>query len=539
VIYTAATDKTGDTDVFTYNAQATDTPASAPEKITIRISDSVPKLEIQEVADAGRIVMGHPKALTVKIRNAGNAPWAANLPAPKGWRWLKPEAGNFSLAPGATIESEIECEALTATTLDETITLPGDKKTRFRATVVTPFTAPVLVTLKWNSESRVRTGAIEVQNLDRESPVKVKATGPEWLTLPADELTVEPDGKASLSVSIKGDFGKPFSGALKLTSGASSQIVQVKAVPAPAILRVVSGISPDGEVAFGKLDADTIKTARRSITLHNDGGTATVVTPGELKVFTLETPGSAKAIPLAPGGEATLVFLPPTDIAGTHREPFSLTDGESHVELHLTAEIPESAIPDTPGKIAGGKLLPRTQPGIQKILTRSEMETRKARGQSGLSEVDGHEDPTVPRINDPYAEILDGSSAIFSWDMPEGDGWTFKLYFPTVESVKTGGVAKMFIACGDEVKYSINGRRASATVTGLRPNVWRKFRIKTIAPDGRSSLLGKEFGVQLSDPVPTHWQEYWEWYVTGLVGGAGLFYWLRKKWREPVSAVAA
>ncbi|HEX2748271.1 MAG TPA: hypothetical protein VHM91_09765 [Verrucomicrobiales bacterium] len=539
VVYTASPDKTGETDVFTYNAQGNGTPASEPERVTIRISDAAPRLDVQEVADAGRVVMGHPKEVTFKIRNGGNGAWIAHPSAPKGWRWLKPENGNFELAAGASIECRIQCDALTATTLDETLTLPGGKKLRFRANIVSPFTAPVQYTLKWNAETLERTGILEVQNLDREAPVTVKATAPEWLTLTNDQLTVEPDGKASLPVSIKGEFSKSFNGSLKLSSGEANQEVQIKAAPAPAILRVVSGATPAGEVTFGLLDAETIKTEKRSIMVRNEGGSPALLVPGALKNFTLDTKVPPKGFPLGPGEEVALVVLPPMTTAGTNLETFTLTGVEPPIDLQLKAEVPNSAIALTAGTRAGNALGGIPSP-IARPMTRAEMDKRVTNGRDGYFPPDGHEDATVPRINIVEPQIENDNQAVtFVWDLPKGEGWKFQLYFATVERVKAGGMAKIWIPCGDEVKYTIKGGKGMATVSGLRPGVWRKFCLKTIAADGRSSLPGKDFGFQMSERAPNHFQEYWEWYVVALFGGSGLFYWLRKKWREPISAVAA
>jgi hypothetical protein len=541
VTYTASMDATGDTDVFTYSAQATDTSTAEPEKVTIRISNSAARLEVQEIADAGRVVMGHPKEIALKIRNAGNAAWVRKVAAPKGWRWVKPAEGDFNLAAGTIGDFEIQCEALSPVTLDETITLQGDKKTRFRALIVAPFSAPARVALKWNGENRTRTGAVEIENYDREAAITVRVSGPVWLKFP-EELKLEPDAKRELPVSISGHFDQEFSGVLKLTSGASSQDVQVKAGPSPALLRVVSGATEEGEVAFGKLDAETIKTASRDVVLRNEGGRATLVISGELKAFRLQSPPQAgKGIELAPGGEITLIILPPIDTAGTNREKFILGDGESHVELLLTAEIPASAIPATPGAIAGQELIkdPPKQPVVvRQARSKSEIIKNAIINIEGLFLSDGKEDRTIPVVNVVQPEIQTGDTITFTWDLPPGEGWTFRLCYTQVERAKAGGFVKVRRPCGDEVKYSIKGRKASATVSGMQPEVWYGYSVQTIAPNGRYSLPGREFRTQLSTPMPSHWEMYWEWYVAGAVITFALGYWLRKKWKEPISAMA-
>jgi hypothetical protein len=541
VTYTATPGLTGDTDSFTYSAQATDTPTAEPEKVTIKISDAAAKLEVQEVADAGRIVMGHPKTVILRIRNAGNAAWMRKVPAPAGWRWVKPEDGEFNLPAGTTTDFEIECEARAPQALEEFVTLSGDKKTWFKARIVPPFSAPGSVVLKWNGGNRTRTGTAEIENFDRDAPVTVKVTGPEWLNFP-EELTLEPDAKRGLPVSVSGHFEESFEGVLKLTSGAAVEEIKVKVAPSPALLRVVSGATDLGEVAFGKLDAETIKTASREIVLINEGGSPARVVPGGLKAFRLDSPLPAgKGIELPPGSEITLVVFPPADIAGTHRETFTLTDGDSKVELQLTAEIPDSAIVATPGAVAGRDLLkdpPKRAAVVRQIKSRSEIIKNAVINSQGVFLSTGNEDRKIPVVDIVDPEIQSGDSATFAWDLPPGDGWTFRLCYSTMER-RNGKFLKVRQPCGDEVKYNIKGRRASATVSGMEPHVWYGYSVQTIAPDGKEGLPGKEFTIQLSAPMPSHWQVYWEWYVSGGVAAFALGYWLRKKWKEPISAMGA
>jgi len=305
---------------------------------------------------------------------------------------------------------------------------------------------------------------------------------------------------------------------------------------------VVSGATGDGEVAFGKLDAESIKTTSRDIVLRNEGGSVAQVMPGPLQAFRLEMPSQGKGIALPPGEETTLVILPPLDTAGTNREKFTLADGDSRVELQLTAEVPLSAIPATPGSIAGQILIkdPAKTPVIERpVRTRSEILKSAVISSEGAFLSDGKEDKSVPVITIVEPEIQGDDSVTFSWDLPPGDGWKFRLFYTEIQRRKEGGFVKVRRPCGDEVSYSIKGRKASATVTGMQPYVWYGYSIQTISPDGRYSFPGREFRFQLSSPIPSHWQAYWEWYVSGAVFAIAIGYWLRKKWNEPISALGA
>ncbi len=522
ITYIPSLEKTGDTDEFLFAARGTSTATTSDaEKVTIRITDPVAKLTAPGVVGAGRVVMGHPKKTTFKVKNGGNGAWKARVPAPKGWRWILPADGNFDVAPGATLECEIQCEGAGGPEVEETVTLHGVTKVSFTASIVPPFSAPAETALKWDDRERLRAGAFDARNADGESPVTLRITGPEWLTLPA-EITLPPGGSTSVPLTLRERLDQTLKGTVKLAGGTFSQEVTVTASPAPALLAAAGDLTDNHEVAFGKLDAETLKTARRKVTLKNTGGSPAVLKVTALKDFGFDAPPPAAGIPLAPGAETTVVFRPPAGGQGTHREPVAFTAGDTKIDLQLTAEIPASAMPSVPGEI--------TRPAMP--MTRVGPNGGEPVYYTGEAPVDF----TLPRVHAVEPVILGPDSVSFTWDQPAGEGWKFQLCYATPQMRKDGAPIKLLQPLTKGVTFSNSGRKVTAVVTGLSPEKWYKYSVQVISPDGRASLPGKEFGIKLATPLPSHLEEYWAWYACGGVFALLAGYWLRKRWKAPISA---
>ena len=139
----------------------------------------------------------------------------------------------------------------------------------------------------------------------------------------------------------------------------------------------------------------------------------------------------------------------------------------------------------------------------------------------------------MPRINLVDYVSDDGYSVTFAWDLPEGEGWTFRILRPKVGRSKlTGQFARIWEPAGKEAVIRIEGRRATATVSGLVPGDPFKCALQTIAADGRKSLPGDQLTFHPLLPAPVPWVRY----VLGVLAALVVMIWGWKKWREPIRA---
>jgi hypothetical protein len=536
VTYTASPEGKGKKDTFTFAGQVPGSSVGEAQTVTIHITDPAVRLDTIETVEVKRAVLGQPAERTFPIRNGGSAPWEAKLPAPKGWKWIHPAEGAFRLAPGAEIDARISCLAAAVGAHAEELDLKEGRKITFRSNVVAPFALSAgLEELAWQKETRTRTGSIELSNMDEANALTVKIEAPEWLKV-EKEVTVEPGKKSLLLLAVEADHGKERTGRVKLTAGGHTEFLDLKAPSSPAVLTVINGLDERLGLHFGRLTALSLPNAKRPFTVLNEGGAPATVKLRVPEHFTLEKPLPEDGQSLAPGAETTFTLVPPKNTAGTFKAELIIEGGDDLVAVECSAGIDPSALPPMPGKLAGLRLI-QGRKGSIRVLT-PEDQMRQLALTKGATVVDGTEDISVPRVHEVTIAKDTGTEVTFAWDLPPGDGWKFQLFRATLQRLKTGGLGKVFEPCGDEIAYTVEGRRATATVPDLKPHMPFNFRIQTIAPDGRRSFPGKEISYRPFPPDPPAWKRYWSYFALGGILVVLLARWVWKQWKKPISATA-
>ncbi len=537
VTYTASPDGKGNRDSFTFAGQVPGSSVGEPETVTILITDPSVKLDTIENVEVKRTILGQPVERTFLIRNGGTAPWEARLPAPKGWKWVHPADGSFRLAPEAEIDVRISCLADTVGTHKEVLELEKGRRITFDATVLAPFALKAgRADLVWQKETRTRTGGIEISNQDQDHAVTLKLEAPEWLKV-EKEITLPPGGQTLVPLAVEADPGKDRSGRVKLTAGAHSETCDLKAAPSPAVLTVIDGLDKRLGLHFGRLTALSLQNAKLPFTVLNEGGAAATLKMKVPEHFSLEKPVPDSGMLLEPGAEAAFTLLPPKNTAGTFKSELLIEGGDDLVTVECSAGIDPSALPPMPGKMAGLRLIQGRKANIR-VRTPEDQIRQLALTNDGGLVVDGTEDINVPRIHEVTIVKDTGTEVTFAWDLPPGDGWKFQLYRATLQRLKTGPLGKVFEPCGDEIAYTVEGRRATATVPDLKPHMPFNFRIQTIAPDGRRSFPGKQISYRPFPPDPPVWKRYWSFFAFGALMLGLMTRWVWKQWKKPISATA-
>ncbi len=531
VEYTANPKGEGD-DEFIYTGQLPGTSA-VRARVRVSITNVAPRIEVHPIIDAGRMVVGSSLVKDFTLLNKGNAPWTAKVPAPKNWRWQNPPGGNFQVAGGGSIRCEVVCEGAAVGVTEETVVFDGEVKARFTSRVVPPFVVDLKeVTLKWRPKDNNRQGTVTLENMGSE-PVKVSVEGPPWIQLPAT-LDLVPDLKLPLVFKVEGQLGETLKGVVKLTVGKFVQEVNAIAVPGPGVLVMTSAFTNGDAFNFGMLSAESLKTAKHTVTVKNAGGAEAVIELSPLKIFRFETPPPAE-VKLAAGVEFSVTVLPPQDIAGWPSEELVFNAPGSRLELLLVAGLEAKDIPETAGSEAIRQLIQAKMSGPMGLKSRKEVETDGALGTRGVVLETGKEDPKIPKVD--LVDIVkdEGESITIAWKVPPGGDWNFEVLYPSIERPKPRRLNKIWVPCGDDVKVTVSGGVATAVVGNLVSGAPVTLCIRTLAPDGRVSYLGKPITLQFRFvKEPFNWKPW----LMGAVVVAFLGYKGMKYWKKPISATS-
>lgn len=531
VRYTAAPGTSGERDVFTYGVQIPGRPSSTSATVTVLISDPRAKLVFAGAVDAGVVVAGETVVRPLTIRNTGDGVWEGGPELPRGWAWRTPAGGEFSLEPGGVIEAELVCQPVVPGLQDETVVLDGAARLRLTARAIAPFTAfPSTLVLDWEEGTMKRSGAVQLQN-NTKAALEVMIDGPKEFGVEG-RVTVPADGKVEVPVSAVTALDVAGKGMVQFSGGGHRHAVTVESRVAPAVVRVKPGMP--GVVDFGKVTVSEAGKAEKRVELENAGGSQATVSVEGMEAFVVSGLGEKGTAVVKPGGVLTLGLTVRESRAGIYEEKLVVVSGTARLEVPVRVE--------TTGEAAGGtgnaadRVLENTatRPVVSAVPRNNEERAAHARlALGGLLAADGTERAELPRINLVDYVSDDGYSVTFAWDLPEGEGWTFRILRPKVGRSKlTGQFARIWEPAGKEAVIRVEGKRATATVTGLVPGDPFKCALQTIAADGRKSLPGDQLTFHPLLPAPVPWVRY----VVGVLAAVAVVIWGWKKWREPIRA---
>ena len=531
VRYTAAPGTSGERDVFTYGVQIPGRPSSTSATVTVLISDPRAKLVCVGAVDAGVVVAGETVVRPLTIRNTGDGVWAGGAELPAGWAWRTPAGGEFSLEPGGVIEAELVCQPTVPGLQDETVVLDGATRLRLTARAIAPFTAfPSTLVLDWEEASMKRSGKVQLQN-NTKAALEVMIDGPKEFGM-EERVTVPADGKLEVPVSAVTALDVAGKGMVQFSGGGHRHAVTVESRVAPAVVRMKAGMP--GEVDFGKVAVSEAGKVEKSVEVENAGGSQATVSVEGLQAFVVSGLGEKGTAVVKPGGVVTLGLKVRESRAGMYAEKLVVVSGTARVEVPLRVELTGEAAGGTGN--AADRVLENTstRPVVSAVPRNNEERAAHARlAMGGLLAADGTERADLPRINLVDYVSDDGYSVTFAWDLPEGEGWTFRILRPKVGRSKlTGQFARIWEPAGKEAVIRIEGRRATATVSGLVPGDPFKCALQTIAADGRKSLPGDQLTFHPLLPAPVPWVRY----VLGVLAALVVMIWGWKKWREPIRA---
>jgi hypothetical protein len=527
--YLAQVGMTETADVITYYVQYEGGSPSNTATISINLVDPSPKIVAPLGFTVDRMVLGDTVEKRVALKNAGNVTWAAKVPLPEGWSWVLPKDGSFNLAPGAETDIQLRYVAHRTGRVQEVITLHRESKLHVTGHVVPPFTAfPRNGAMQWRPESTSRTVTIELHN-NAKTPLKLRLEGPPEIQL-SPTLEIAAEQSASLVLATTAPTTEAWQGTVTLTGPSTSETISLSATPAPAHVVVASGFDVSGGIDFGKLDATNITTTKRDVVLENVGGAPATVRWEKLGHYRIEMPAAATIAPL---GRLTIPVFPPTDPALVQLEVSRLEAGQLAQDVRLNCGLDGKLAATQTMSLAEQTLLANTVNAGQ--TSQLSFVDRVQFTSNSLLASDGTEDPKIPRINTVSRLAETAQSVTIGWDLPPGDGWTFRLLRARVRKlapdVPPSKVLEPMTAAEAEIK--IDGRRATAVVRGLVPYSLWIGALQTISPDGKKSYAGREIQLVTVAEEPTPWLGY----GIGIFALGALGFYARKRWNAPIRAV--
>ncbi len=530
--YTADASLKGDRDTFTFSCKLDGGPSSNEATVTILLSDASPKLKVPAKLDLGRVILGAVSGKSFTVSNEGTCAFSAPVAAPAGFTWRSPAGGMFEIEPGASVEAALLLDTGKARSVDSVLTFMAGVEVKCSARIVPLFSVLPSATLQlqWRPETLTRSARVSLQN-NTDGPLVVDILGSPGTRLPRS-LSLDPSAAQPLDIVTTEPLTAGASGTITVSSGLQQEVIPFTAAQAPALIKAVD-FPESGVIDFGKLATIDAGEAVRTVLLQNKGGShGEVSIKPALKYFRVSAAELRDGVAvIKAGGELQLTFQPSSLPSNAREEDITLSAPGWAAGLKLLAAWDAALIPAATRSAAEIALLQEkpltpTRAGP----TKREVEINSILGWKGGVIADGTEDPALPTIDTVTIDHQTDSTATFSWELPPGEGWTFRLMRAEVHRPGPDTPLRKLWMPYDAATVTIEGRRASTTVSGLIPGAGVNFAVQTISPNGKKSYPGTYIPIVTLMSPPIRW-EYW---AMGVLALLGMGYWLRKKWKEPI-----
>ncbi len=226
----------GAVDSFEYATKSAGSPVSVAARVTIRITEPRPILEVKpSLLDFGTLFIGETASRQFEVRNAGGGVLKGSIVvSPR----LKLEgAPDYELGPGQSRiwsvtfapqrQGSLREEILVQRNAYGRLTAIGESRPLF-------VLAPESLDLKASGTDGTRTGTLQVRNVT-DKTLKVTARGPKgWPVQLTDELALAGGETGEISLSLSGSHVQRVAAEISVQAGAQTLKVPVVAPPAPA-----------------------------------------------------------------------------------------------------------------------------------------------------------------------------------------------------------------------------------------------------------------------------------------------------------------
>lgn len=335
-------------DSFTFATQTSNTPVSAPAKITIRIIDPPPALTAASRLNFGPVPVGETQKKVLKLTNSGGLPLSSKLDAVPPFSF---EAGfdpHYTLQGGQTLEVPILFKP-TAPGESSSVLKLGEGRselTLLHGEATAPFSlAPDRLNLR--NTPRDLSAPVTISNLTASS-ITVKLKWP-WGFSGVEEITVPGNDRKEVFVQVSGNEPAEFEGKLKASLGSLTLETGLRALGLPGKLEAPA------EVDFGLVGDPA--TGMKRITVKNTGGGPLMLEVRRDGDFV--APDLKEVLPLEAGEQTDLSIYPPQTAKGKWAGRLHLQQAgqEEHI-IQFKGEIGSSPdrVTATPRTVAGTRV---------------------------------------------------------------------------------------------------------------------------------------------------------------------------------------
>lgn len=322
VTYTHDDSSSGE-DLFTFAAQAEDSPVSAQGRVVISIAEEPAILELGGSLNFGEVVLGEASTRQITLRNAGGGRLEGQVAVPEPWRIEGPS--KFRIGRGEAENVSIVFEPAEDRDYRGRLTFGGvvENSGELFGRGIPPleFTPPHNLEFSKVEGSLDRAAELRLRNRT-DLPRRVDFSGPPGLVIP-QEIALEPGEEGVVIFRTVPGFLADLSGRITVRSEGYETRLPFRVFSSPPVFAALPGAKADfGEVEPGR-------RYQKSLLITNTGGTDArlrVISPAEVLV----TP-NPESIVLSPGGKRAF---------GIAFEPFKVGPYESVLRFEAPGAQP-------------------------------------------------------------------------------------------------------------------------------------------------------------------------------------------------------
>ena len=502
---------------------------SAPGRVSIRILEPAPRLEMSNQVYFGHTVIGAETIKELYIKNIGNAPFRQQLKLEAPWRVVKPENPELVLNPGDQTKLEIgfRPEKQGSTTFSWQLQEGPDGAAVLTGSGLLPFRPDeTTVELEYQSESRDRIGELHLYGLSP-GTVSVDIDTDSRLRQGSETVAIPSGGKEGFTFHLPPEDGKAYEGYITLKSGPFSTRVKVIAAAAPAFIEVQM---PDNvtSVDFGEVVPGI--ALKHPFRVTNLGGSDAILNILLPPPFELLSPDSSNVLRPGRSRDYTVLFSTKEGSrSAVHRTELAIRSGTQRLNYQVNAVVKAPEI--TPQVNSSARPRNTSLPSLgNATAVRNPLPSLPRPPPAPIADEDDPRRTPLGFITEDLEQrqYSNRVQPVPAFDLVEQRRRSLKIGWPLPASTQRQFVVDMRQTRYNEETHAIDSvwtpwanteftiekgddgpesEHVVAEVRGLEPNTIYEMRVVSITEDGRYAPPSETLGIITAMPIDWTWFE--------------------------------